>query len=338
MKHTKRMMLVEAPDETETNKPTSAIVSQNNDPQSYLRSNTIPNLDNELKQILDRRDIPDRQKWLLYNQILQRYLFFLKQEKSKNSFSSMLSRYSPFDRAPVLDSKPQFKNIYEPSIPKRSHQNVQPFNFDIEYSSPSANIPNIPDDIELEHMVNNEDLQHQIDSNDTPSLPFHDFDLNDDPIYDVNDITETPKVRRKRNSSDSIFLRKKIGRKDKKPIYNWMPRPALNRWEIEQNNKAKIAKQNRLIHSYSERKPERMVVETRSNKRTHADTFHDFDHSLTENTIVRKRPKIVLNRKEFERLLKEYSEAGSELIRSQNDKQSGGSVNSIECILKWDKP
>lgn len=304
------MMLVEAPEETETNTQTKYVIRRDNDPQSYLRSETIPNLDSELKEILEQRDIPDRQKWQMYNQTLQRYLFFLNQEKSKNSFNSMLRRYSPFNKAPVVDWKPQFRNIYEPSIPKQRDQDVHPLNFD---------------DNESENTID-----------EIPSLPEHDSDLENEQIYDENDIAIRGK---KRNASEETIPHRKVNRNSKIPIYNWMPRPALNRWELEQKNKAKMAKQNRLLKAYSElkseAKPEQMDTQYKySNKRPHVNNFYDFDHAVEEQSVAGKRPKIHLNRNEFDRLLEEYAVAGS----SYNNSQSGGSIHSIERILKWDKP
>lgn len=116
MKFAKKMMLVEAPvDSTKNNQP--AIVFQSNDPEQYLRSNTIPNLDSELKETLYRTDLSDREKWLKYNQTLRKFLFFLNQEKLKHSFNSQLEKYSPLNRAPVLNSKPQIKHIFDPPVP-----------------------------------------------------------------------------------------------------------------------------------------------------------------------------------------------------------------------------
>lgn len=337
MKHAKKMMLVEAPAETDINKPTNTIVLQNNDPESYLRPNTIPNLDNELKKILHRTDIPDREKWTHFNQILRRYLFFLNEEKSKGSFGSSLHKFSPFNKAPVIDSKPQFRNIYDPSIPKQRHQNVHAFNFTNEHSEPSGSRLNNPSNDEPDYQQND-----SFDQSDIPLLADHDSDLDEDLPNDDIDMTEIYSNRgKKRNSSVyTIFERKKVRRaKNEKPIYVWMPRPALNRWEIEQNRKAKTAKQKRLTEGYLKQNtlPERMEIEKHSNKRQHSDDFYDFDRSAYEYELTKKKPKVVLRRSEVDNILKLYKKAGSKIHDKTVEEQGGGSINSFETIIKWDK-
>lgn len=99
MKHAKRMMLVEAPDEVKNDLKISVDLSKS-DPESYLRSTTLFDLDEELKKILRRTDLNDREKWTKYNQTLQRFLFFINQERPNNRYNSMVR--NAFNSAPNL--------------------------------------------------------------------------------------------------------------------------------------------------------------------------------------------------------------------------------------------
>lgn len=90
MKHTKKMMLVDVPN---THVGTAGEIHTNIhhlnrnyfDPKNYLRPNTLYNVGRELDALLNRTDISDREKWLLYNQTLRRFFFILNEAREKIS-------------------------------------------------------------------------------------------------------------------------------------------------------------------------------------------------------------------------------------------------------------
>lgn len=79
MKYGKKMMLVDIPNDDISTHTESLHFSNSNyvDPVKYLKVNTLYELGSELDDILKRIDLNDRERWLLYNQTLRRFLFHL---------------------------------------------------------------------------------------------------------------------------------------------------------------------------------------------------------------------------------------------------------------------
>lgn len=113
MKYAKKMKLIDIDDDTaSSNRESSYQALQSDD--KFTASRTLSFLDNSMNDILNRSDIDDNEKWLLYNQTLQKFLAYMKSTRttstkpstihhqSAQSFSSIPDErnisYSPFDR------------------------------------------------------------------------------------------------------------------------------------------------------------------------------------------------------------------------------------------------
>lgn len=95
MKFAKKMVLVEYPPSRISTRFNNAY-SKIDDFSAEPTSNVLSNLDSDMRKILRRPDLSDREKWFQYKQILQRYLNFVSQKRhnakknddlrSKNTF------------------------------------------------------------------------------------------------------------------------------------------------------------------------------------------------------------------------------------------------------------
>lgn len=82
MKHVKKMRLVECSDTHQQQQPiiqTPAIKDE-----EFTAPQTLQNLDQEMKNILNDTSTDINQKWFLYNQVLQRYLGFVRRMREGN--------------------------------------------------------------------------------------------------------------------------------------------------------------------------------------------------------------------------------------------------------------
>lgn len=91
MKYTKKMRLVECSENNNSYsiEPTSTTFMKNED---YSAPRTLQSLDKEMESILNDDTIDIDQKWILYHQVLQRYLTFIKRIRQGDFDSSANSR------------------------------------------------------------------------------------------------------------------------------------------------------------------------------------------------------------------------------------------------------
>lgn len=131
MKFAKRMVLVEY--------PTSRISTRFNNAYSKVddflaepTSNVLYNLDNDMRKVLRRTDLADREKWAQYNQILQRYLkvLSLKRNNAKQSAEKGL-KYAPEadERSWNLNDTPPIRTSTTQFFDRNAH-NDQAYEFD----------------------------------------------------------------------------------------------------------------------------------------------------------------------------------------------------------------
>lgn len=81
MKFAKKMVLVEYPASRISTRFNNAY-SKIDDFSAAPTSNVLSNLDSDMRKILRRTDLADREKWFQYKQILQRYLNFVSQKRN----------------------------------------------------------------------------------------------------------------------------------------------------------------------------------------------------------------------------------------------------------------
>lgn len=72
MKYAKKMKLVDIDDDT-----TRSSSLQPSDSE-FMTPRILSTLDGSMNEILSRRDIDDSEKWILYNQTLQKFLNYMK--------------------------------------------------------------------------------------------------------------------------------------------------------------------------------------------------------------------------------------------------------------------
>lgn len=72
MKHCRKMKLVDCNDNTSS----ITDVSHHVEDEFLKNPHLLSNLDVEMKKIIERNNIPDYDKWIMYNEVLRRYLFF----------------------------------------------------------------------------------------------------------------------------------------------------------------------------------------------------------------------------------------------------------------------
>lgn len=310
MKHAKRMVLVEAPSDNEniSKDENNRFDIRSKDPEQYTKSSKLFDLDNELKKTLSRNDLADREKWLIYNQILQRFLFFLNEERSKNKFDSTLRQQ--FHQAPSSTSVNRIKNI-------RETQNLIPrvMNF-----APTLRENNDNRDVQEVDDSNTEDEFDYI--RDGTFLTAHNSDLEDD----NEDIIESRGTKRGSDENTNQKVKKK--RDPSNPLYSYMYRPGLMRFKINSKEKVNKAKQNRLVKAYYEQKRKPQL-----RKR-----FAESDSIEDQLTIPLKRPKVVLDRSIVANFLKQQEQLGKGLnsLPIINSLQYKLCNNDCEKIVRWE--
>lgn len=78
MKHAKKMRLVECLEESPGQQKRVSGTTQNVKDEDYSKPQALQNLDFEMEAILNDTSTDTDQKWLLYNQVLQRYLGIIR--------------------------------------------------------------------------------------------------------------------------------------------------------------------------------------------------------------------------------------------------------------------
>ena len=114
MKYAKKMKLVDIDDAAQHCAQQPKLQTD----ADFLAPRIFSTLDNFMNAILKRRDINDGEKWLLYNQALQKYLNHMKSVRSKISSSTQRqSNISPDEQSHAdLTPSPFNKNISDADI------------------------------------------------------------------------------------------------------------------------------------------------------------------------------------------------------------------------------
>lgn len=83
MKFAKKMKLVDI-DDISHHSPVQSVSPLPSD-EDFVAPRILSILDNSMNSILNRNDMNDGEKWILYNQTLQKYLNYMKNSRTRNS-------------------------------------------------------------------------------------------------------------------------------------------------------------------------------------------------------------------------------------------------------------
>lgn len=156
MKHTRKMVLVDYDREVEKvnnnlkNKETANsvpdIICQKSSDESSL---ALSFLDNEMNNILNQKNLSDSDKWRLYSQVLERYLFYMRnkqqlEENHEKQFIDILNNLKHVNS--VISNTPNKKIIIKShKYPKNKHKKKATPNSAITVDTNESEI-NISDD------------------------------------------------------------------------------------------------------------------------------------------------------------------------------------------------
>lgn len=336
MKHAKKMMLVDVPSE-QYNVNNSAYTGKLNSDfiENYLKPRTAFNLEQDLTNTLNRSDLDDREKWAQYNQLFQRFLFFLNEGRNKNTFAPKNNFFNPsakkfnaiknlvvtkndnvIDRLPINRG---FRPAPVPGLQGFDQMYFEPNNYEDQalghFDMNERQILKRPQS----ESVASDSFKSMLDDSYAKPLPNSD-DENDGDKEDDEDHDEVTYEhnrrrgeKRAKNETPGIYYKKR-SRKEKKPIYSYLPGPPLQRVGLEVKSLINKARASRLVNEL--------------NKNKSNDRDMNWESSGIEATPQRK--KLTVN---LDRLPQSLSE---QKIRELIEKNKTLRKN-LHLIKKWDR-
>lgn len=254
----------------------------------------------------------------MYNQTLQRFLFFLNEERPKNKFAIHRQQ---FNQAPLASNVNNIKNIRDSEnvLPKIMNFGHAPREKTQENGNKGAR-KNLRNEL-VQNEKSDEDSLDYI--RDASFLTAHDSDLKDD----VDGRIRKRGIKRNKNENPKIDRKKK--RNSLNPIYSYIYRPPINRYLIDLKSKLNTTRHNRILKSYLEQKKAPKNPRKRLSK---ADPLYD------PFVIPKKRVKIVLDRNDVVNYLKQREQLGKGIdsLPFINSLKQKLCANSCEKIIKWD--
>lgn len=174
MKYAKKMKLVECREESTPTIPDKFDVSDS----FFLQPKIVQNLDKSMSEILFNKNLPDNQKWALYNQTLHRYLHFTRQHNQQ--YTSKVK--SPHDYTMFLNetqSPPNMSREFDISQPSMSTHNATHQSTNSKHTLNTTQLPSLS-------VSNNNSFNTSI-----PSIP----PSADETMYSLNDVDLNTPVR-----------------------------------------------------------------------------------------------------------------------------------------------
>lgn len=144
MKYAKKMKLVDIDDAG--SHQSNNLYQNNQSDDKFLEPRTLSILDASMNEILSRNDMPDSEKWILYNQTLHKFLNCMKNSRSQ-------AMPKPQNVAPKIDHRPPSVNTFNSRISDHSLDGI----FPIRDSLDSISTQNVRDFFQhvRENVVNN---------------------------------------------------------------------------------------------------------------------------------------------------------------------------------------
>lgn len=326
MKHAKKMILVEAPNEQNEiiGGEKRDLVSKKSFSENYLKTDTIFNLDQELKRTLNRTDLDDHEKWILYNQSLQRFLFFLNEERKNNSLHKVFQ--TSFNKAPSHDTGTYFQRKEAPYFrkPLPGVENIEKMNIpqnykNVKFDRGQYNINPPVQTIEEKEKNNISQSETLYESAYDTTDEREEYDNNDmiDSLFageedKVPDNNETKKRGKKRETSITHEINTKRRRVMRKPLYNYSHNPPLNRWLLElkqSKNKNRIKRVLNALNREISRNSYKTGKIIRSDRRAQLSAPYRKEVrgiSLNPRVVVNRLP-VNLNKEVIDSLISGYN-------------------------------
>lgn len=132
MKYAKKMKLVDIDDNT-THQPNNLYQTLQSD-KNFVAPRTLSMLDGSMHDILNRRDLPDSEKWMLYNQTLQKFLNYMKSARSQHTLhkpSSPSTHHTPVQS----EQRNHSLNLFDDRISDHSLSGIFPLRDSIDLIS-----------------------------------------------------------------------------------------------------------------------------------------------------------------------------------------------------------
>lgn len=129
MKYAKKMKLIDI-DETTPTHPSNDLHQSD---ANFVTPRTLSMLDGAMNDILNRCDIPDGEKWILYNQTLQKFLNYMKKARSQDKLPSTIHNTIPDQRNQSLsDQRNQSRATFDGRMSDNSLSGIFPMRDSIE--------------------------------------------------------------------------------------------------------------------------------------------------------------------------------------------------------------
>lgn len=125
------MRLIDIDDTTPTQPATDLQHTVQSD-ANFVEPRTLSLLDGAMNDILNRYDIPDSEKWMLYNQTLQKFLNYMKKTRSQDALPNT------YHTSPQHDQRNQYRSMFDGHISENSLSGINPIRDSIDLISPPA--------------------------------------------------------------------------------------------------------------------------------------------------------------------------------------------------------
>lgn len=140
MKYAKKMKLIDIDDDGATPYQSNNLYQTMQSDKKFMEPRTLSMLDNSMNDILNRGDMADGEKWILYNQTLHRFLNYMKNARSPITIEKTSSQAMQ-NTTPQFDRRNQTINAFDGHISDNSLNGIFPMRDSIE----SISQPNVRD-------------------------------------------------------------------------------------------------------------------------------------------------------------------------------------------------
>lgn len=184
MKYAKKMKLVEIDDDCP--QPSNQTLPSDD---SFTAPRMLSILDNSMNEILNRHDMDDSEKWILYNQTLQKFLSYMKkkrtptpqhtpQEQRNHSIDLFDGNISEQNISGIMPLRDSIESISHPSVRaffKQVRDNM-PDGFNTNHSSPAtstSSIQSLSPNLDISHTPPQSQINQSVEMMSIPNNITH---------------------------------------------------------------------------------------------------------------------------------------------------------------------